>query len=347
MASFGTLQEPQVQDLEYWQGARYRFGQSKGHYESWFLRANHPARNEAFWIRYTIFSPNGRPNGAIGELWAIHSDGEAGKVRAAKSEIPIHNCQFAPRGLNVKIGSATLEPGELRGEAGRPHHIRWNLAYRDGGAPMVFLPENLYEARFPKAKAVAPRPHVVFSGTLEVDGERMRIDDWVGSENHNWGSKHTDTYAWGQVVGFDNAPDAFLECATVRLKFGPLWTPPLTFAVLRIDDLDYKVNSLLQSFKAIGGWGWKDGAFDWRFDTRDDKAGIRIYGHIHATRADFVGLTYSNPPGGSHTCLNSKIAACEVTLECAGRPPLTLATRHRAAFEILTDDTDHGIPQAT
>src|SRR5262249_44030132 len=51
--------------------ARYRIGQRSGHYESYFLRANHPARPQGFWIRYTIFSPDQRPQDAIGELWAI------------------------------------------------------------------------------------------------------------------------------------------------------------------------------------------------------------------------------------------------------------------------------------
>jgi hypothetical protein len=50
--------------------------------------------------------------------------------------------------------------------------------------------------------------------------------DWVGSQNHNWGSKHTDRYSWGQVAGFDAHPESFLEVATARLKLGPLWTPP-------------------------------------------------------------------------------------------------------------------------
>ena len=95
------------------------------------------------------------------------------------------------------------------------------------------------------------------------------------------------------------------------------------------------------------GGGWEDGTFDWRFDARDDRACVRICGHFHAKSADFVGLTYYNPPGGSHTCLNSKIAACEVTLERANGSPLTLATQHRAAFEILTDDTGHGVAKAT
>lgn len=317
-------------DLAFWQGARYRPGQPGGHYESWFLRANHPTRNAAFWIRHTIFAPHGRPQDAIGEVWAIHFDGERRVIRAAKDEIPIGDCQFAPRGLEVQIGGATLVPGDLRGSANGAHHIRWSLAYRDGGAPMVFLPERMYEARLPKAKALCTRPHVVFDGALDVDGESIAVDGWIGSENHNWGSKHTDTYAWGQVVGFDEAPDAFLECATARLKLGPLWTPPMTIVCLRVGARDYKLNSLLQSFRAKGARE----KFDWRFDSAQD--GVRMHGRIHAAPDDFVSLAYYNPPGGSHTCLNSKVAACEVTLERPGEPPLTLTTRHRAAFEILT-----------
>jgi len=34
-------------DLSYWQGARYRQDESRGHYGTWFLRANHPTRKVA------------------------------------------------------------------------------------------------------------------------------------------------------------------------------------------------------------------------------------------------------------------------------------------------------------
>ncbi|MCC2637097.1 MAG: hypothetical protein K0Q68_816 [Moraxellaceae bacterium] len=327
--------------LSHWQGVRYRTGQDKGHYESWFLRANHPSRKEGFWLRYTIFAPAGQPQKAIGELWAIHFDGESGRIRAGKAELPISACFFSKEGLGVQIGAATFKSGEAQGEVQTPHALRWNLRYEDGGTPLVFLPEHLYTSPFPKAKAVTPRPLVRFAGTLEVDGETVVIDNWVGSENHNWGGKHTDTYAWGQVAGFDNAPDAFLEAITAKLKVGPLWTPPLTILVLRVGQEEYRLNGLARSFGANGSWRY----FDWQFDStlRD----VRIHGRIHAQAQDFVGLTYYNPPGGSHTCLNSKIAACELTLERKGREPLQLRTAHRAAFEILTDDTAHGIPVVT
>lgn len=327
------------QPTSFWQGARYRHGQQAGHYESWFLRANHPTRAEAFWIRYTIFAPEGRPEAAIGELWFIYSDQASGRILADKAELPISACFFAPDALDVRIGSATLKPGELQGGfSGRHHTLSWNLRYSGGGQPLLFLPENLYATALPKAKAVTPRPLVSFSGELTVDGEVFAIEDWTGSENHNWGRKHTDTYAWGQVAGFDNAPDVFLEAITARLKLGPVWTPAMTILVLRDGDEEYRCNALLRAVQAKGSWRY----FEWHFDTR--MPGVRIHGRISAERSDFVGLTYYNPPGGSHTCLNSKIAACELTLERTGKPPRHFQTSNRAAFEILTDDTGHDVP---
>ncbi|HSW11781.1 MAG TPA: hypothetical protein VLI06_03005 [Solimonas sp.] len=320
-----------------WQAPRYRPGQGDGHYESWFLRANHPTRPQAFWIRYTLFAPRGRPDLAEGELWAIHFDGDSRQIRAGKSEIPLAQCAFGGSGLDLRIGEAILRPGLLQGEIRQPHRLCWDLRYSGGGSPLLFLPEPLYGRSFPKAKAVTPRPLVRFSGTLEVDGESLQIDDWVGSENHNWGSKHTDSYAWGQVAGFDNAPEAFLELISARLKVGPLWLPTLTVAVLRIGNEEHRLNGILRGFRAHGQWRY----FRWEFAS--SQGGVRLHGHIEASREDFVGLTYRNPPGGTHLCLNSKIASCELLLEREGQPSLKLETRHRAAFEILTDDPDSGV----
>ena len=65
---------------------------------------------------------------------------------------------------------------------------------------------------------------------------------------------------------------------------------------------------------------------------------------MRAPPAAFVGLRYRNPPGGIKYCLNTKIAECSLRLTDlkTGRTD-TLRTANRAAFEILTDDTDHGV----
>ncbi|MBW1989238.1 MAG: hypothetical protein JRI97_06800 [Deltaproteobacteria bacterium] len=318
--------------------ARYRPQDAKGHYESYFLRANHPERPLAFWIRYTVFSPKGRPEQAIGELWGMVFDGETNKHVAAKTELPISQCHFDPDSFNVQIGDAFLKSGSLSGKAKTgTREIGWDLSYIGGERPLFLLPLNLYEAPLPKAKALVGRPHARFAGTITVNGEPLEIDDWVGSQNHNWGSKHTDLYAWGQVAGFTGAPDAFLEVGTAKLKFGPVWTPYMTVMVLRIDGEEYPLNGLLKSLTAKGSFDY----FTWKFSSRGP--GIQVDGTISAKPADFVGLTYYNPPGGIKHCLNSKIAACELTVT-AGNRTQRLVTPHRAAFEILTDDRAHGIP---
>jgi hypothetical protein len=324
-----------------WNRFRYVREAQGGHYESYFQRANHPERPLAFWIRYTMFSPKGRAGDAVGELWAIYFDGENDRITAVKEVFPLLSCEFSDTGLGVRIGPAALSEGRLQGRASsRGHSLQWALQYEGHEPPLLLLPRSFYGGGLPKAKALVGTPNAVFEGVLSVDGDAIRIDGWRGSQNHNWGSKHTDSYAWGQVAGFDNAPDAFLECSTARLRFGPLWTPALTLVVLRAEGREFALNSLARAVRAHGHFDF----FDWRIESRCSR--FRLSAHIHAPPSAFVGLNYDNPPGGTKTCLNTKLAGCELTLEQAGKAPRTFTTKHRAAFEILTERQDHGVPIA-
>lgn len=316
----------------------YRPGQTAGHYESFFLRANHPQKPLAFWIRYTIFSPQGQPEKAIGELWAVYFDEENKSNTAVKKEVPFGQCSFSSSGLDTRIGEAILKTDRLSGTAAANNHeISWDLSYAGGEKPLFLLPLKLYAAGFPKAKSCVPLPLARFNGMLRVDGREVKIEDWVGSQNHNWGSKHTDLYAWGQVAGFDNSPGSFLEVATARVKIGPLWTPRMTTAVLRHRGREYALNSVNQMLLAHGEFGY----FHWQFGSIANEVGIS--GRIWADRLHFTGLNYYNPPGGSKHCLNTKLAACHLKLTLPNGTSEFLVTDHRAAFEILTDKNDHGI----
>jgi hypothetical protein len=319
--------------------ARYRAGQAAGHYESYFQRANHPTRPQAFWVRYTIFSPAGRPRDAIGELWAVVFNGDTGRHVVAKSEVPIDRCAFSNDQLAVRIADSELAPGVLVGRAGSlSNGITWNLGYRGGTAPVFDLPLGRYDGSFPKAKALVGVPMARFTGAMTLNDEALAIDNWVGSQNHNWGAQHTDRYAWGQVCGFDDAPDSFLETASARLKIGPIWSKLITPLVLRHAGKEFACNSLWQGLRARASYDY----FHWRFASKNKSA--QIEGEIRAPREAFVGLRYYNPPGGVKYCLNSKIASCtlHVTDFSTGRTE-TLRAANRAAFEILTDDADHGI----
>jgi hypothetical protein len=318
---------------------RLRLRPGRGHYESWFLRANAPDEPLAFWIRYTIFVPAAAPAAAEGELWAVVFDGATGRHAVAKAEVPLASCRFDPERLGVEIASARLVDGHAAGAVGTgDDRIEWTLAFGGGEPPLLLLPPALYDAALPRAKALVPRPLATFEGTLVAGSRRIAVAGWRGSQNHNWGSRHTDHYAWGQVAGFDEEPDAFLEVATAWLRFGPLWTPPMTPVVLRRAGAETRINTLGRTVRARAHL---DG-FRWRFTSQDDA--FAIDGTIEAPPAAFVGLRYRNPPGGDKHCLNTKIATCrlEVTDRAAGRTT-TLTSRHGAAFEILTDDRTHGV----
>jgi hypothetical protein len=321
---------------------RHRAGSSDGHYESYFIRANHATRALAFWIRYTIFSPSGRPHDAHGELWAIVFDAERGRHAAAKQAWPLKACRFDGQALAVDLPSAQLGNGHAQGTCeSNGRRIGWDLRFALGQSPLLLLPEALYEGGFPKAKSLVSRPLARFDGALTVDdGESVPVQAWIGSQNHNWGRQHTDRYAWGQVAGFDGGDhdESFLEVASAKLKFGPLWTPWITPIVLRHRGREYRLNALGRSLRAsvtVHG-------FDWRFESRS--AELRVQGRIHAERVDFVGLRYANPPGGIKQCLNSKVAQADVTLQHPDGRRERLVSRRRAAFELLGDDADHGVP---
>ncbi len=195
----------------------------------------------------------------------------------------------------------------------------------------------MYETKLPKAKSLVGLPCAEFTGSITTDGTAHIIDSWIGSQNHNWGSRHTDDYAWGQVAGFDNAPVSFLELATARIKIGPIWTPRMTLIVLRHEGREYALNTTRCSLRANGRFG----RFFWNFSSGNELAYIE--GEIVSTPLNFVGLTYHNPPGGDKFCLNCKIASCRVLLTIPGENPVLLVTGNRAAFEILTDDPAHGV----
>lgn len=319
----------QTSTMANWNGARYQPGTDRGHYESWFVRATDPRGLRAFWLRYTVFSPRGPGHDAVGDLWAVVSDRATGVIAPVKQSFPIASCSFAADRLDVQLGDARLTDRAVVGTATESGHaIRWDLALAGGGPPLLLLPDYLYNAPFPRAKSVVCRPLARFSGTIEVDGTALTIADWVGSQNHNWGSRHTDRYAWGQVAGFDDAPDAFLECSTARLKLGPVWTPPLSPVVLRLGAETLTWNGLVSAVRNRGTYS----PFHWRIRGAANHGAIEV--RMDANEADAVSLRYPNPPGGEKRCRNTNLAQCEVVLDRPGQPPVTLRT-NRAAFEIL------------
>jgi len=315
------------------EGARFRLGAARGHYESWFVRGNHPTRPLAFWFRYTVFSPAARPQDAEAELYAIVFDGERGRHLVARQRHPLSDSLFPTAGLGVRIGASRLDRDSAEGRAEGPGPgvvISWKLAFVGGGPPLLMLPERLYAGGFPKAKSLVIRPSVTFGGEIALGDEVLPVDGWRGSVNHNWGSRHTDRYAWGQVAGFVDHPDTFLEVATARIRVGPVLTPAMTPIVLRHQGREHRLNALRTLFGRASLHG-----LEWSFKARGE--GLALRGTMRAGPIDVVTLWYPNPPGGQKICINTKIATCELELTTDGGHTERLRTPNGAAFELLVD----------
>src|SRR5690349_1876078 len=120
--------------------------QARGHYESFFQRANHPRRPLAFWIRYTLLVPDGHPDDAVGEVWATFFDGEQRRVTVVKERQRLVDCELVRGRLGLRIGGSSLEEGSLRGTAQhRDHRISWALDYEAPEPPLLLLPMRYYE----------------------------------------------------------------------------------------------------------------------------------------------------------------------------------------------------------
>lgn len=309
----------------------------RGHVESYFLKLNDKAGRRALWLKATILSNIGSPEGAIAEAWAVAFDREGEHV-AVKESLPFSKSRFSNAGLDIVANGLRLGEGSLTGEithAGRT--ISLDLSFTKGAPPLVPFPyEAMYEGRFPKSKLVSPHPDSLFSGSYSVDDEEVTVDGWRGMQGHNWGESHAHLYAWAHGNQWDQDEDFVLEGLSARVKLGPVLSPLTTLVCVRHRGVRYDFNRVVDLARARGSVDPRR----WAFRAESDLGSIE--GELFGQNEDFVGLYYANPDGAMTYCLNTKLAHARVRFEPRGRLPMTLTSR-TAALEIGTHEPNHGI----
>lgn len=301
------------------------------YYESRYIRANHPEQPQALWLRETLLLPTaGDP---VADVWVMMFDPDGAGNRALKEPYPIDAAAYEYDNWTARIGATSIDDRSAQGVVtGGNRSARWDLRITPGSEDMVkLLSDRAYKARIPTAKTTVRHPLAQFDGQVELDDVRLVLDGWTGSVNHNWGTRHTPAYAFGQVCGFDNAPDSSLEIVTARAAIGPVLTPAATLFVFRHAGQEFAVRSILGSLQSHG----KYRPFSWAFGARVGDQ--MIEGEIVAEPADFIGLTYTDTDGGSKYCYNSAIATCRVQVAGKAFERDELVATRRAMFEILTD----------
>jgi hypothetical protein len=308
------------------------------YYESRFIRANHPDRAQALWLRETVLLPTA--GNSVADVWVMVFEPDGAGNRALKVSYPIDDADYDDDAWTARIGASTIDDASAQGNVSLgDRSARWDLRITPGAHDEVrLLTDRAYAARIPTAKTTVRHPLVQFDGLVELDGARTMVDGWTGSVNHNWGTRHTPAYAFGQVCGFDDASESTLEIVTARAALGPFLTPAATLFVFRHDGQEFAVRSILASLQSHGRYR----PFTWSFGGR---AGERmIEGEITADPADVIGLTYTDTDGTSKYCYNSALANCRVQVAGRAFQRAELVATRRVMFEILTDTRQDAVP---
>ena len=303
------------------------------YYESRFIRANHPERPQAIWLRWTLLLP--APGEPVADVWVMLFDPDGTGNRAIKVPHPVAGADYLSDPWSARIADTVVDDVHAEGTL---DGATWDLAIAPGDEPVVkLLTDRSYAAKFPTAKTQVRHPLAHFDGTLVLGDTTVAVESWRGSVNHNWGSKHTPAYAFGQVCGFDDHPNSSLEVVTAHAAVGPLRLPAVTLFVLRHAGWEIAVRSVLAARRTRGSYR----PFRWTFGGRAD--GFELRGEISAEPRDVIGLTYTDTNGKTKYCYNSALADCRITLSGNGVDAEIVALR-RVMFEILTDERHRTVP---
>lgn len=308
------------------------------YYESRYIRANHPDLPQALWLRETLLLPTAGQ--AVADVWVMVFDPDGAGNRALKEPYPIESADYGYEDWTARIAATVLDDGSAEGVVTGGHRsARWDLRITPGDeAPVRLLTDRAYAARFPTAKTTVRHPLARFDGLLELDDVRLVLDGWRGSVNHNWGTRHTPSYAFGQVCGFDDAPDTTLEIVTARAALGPVLLPGVTLFVFRHAGQEFAVRSIRGSLQTHGHYR----PFRWTFGGRVGDQ--MIEGEIVTEPSDVIGLTYTDTDGAAKYCYNSAIANCRIQVAGKAFERTELTASRRAMFEILTSDRNETVP---
>ncbi|TMK72703.1 MAG: hypothetical protein E6G49_06370 [Actinobacteria bacterium] len=308
-----------------------------GHYESYYLKATRPGGGRGVWIRHTVHK---RPEeDATAALWLTLFDADAPGPRAVKAAFGADELSV-PDGGYIRIDGAALEPGHAKGKIATPElSAGWDLRFSDDGDAFHHLPyDRLYDAPLPRTKFLSPYPSARFDGGVTVGEEVIEVSSWPGMVGHNWGAEHAERWVWIQGAFLDGEEPTYFDMAAGRIKLGPVQTPWVGNAMLRIGSVEHRL-----------------GGFDRMLSTKVSERptsctfqiagkGIKVRGRVASEARNFVAWVYADPKGPEHNTINCSISDLELEVQRDGRPPERLEVIGAAAYEFGTRDTDHGIP---
>lgn len=328
-----------------------------GMYESYYLRAVAPDEPLGVWIRHTVHKPPGQ--GPRGSVWCTVFDARRGGpfmhkltsdeltvpsggwIAVGEIDGPSRPNETGGEGADGHGQGASLSSAQARGTCGA---ARWSLRFTSQEPELRHLPRRwLYKAPLPRTKLTSPAPAASFDGALELAGQgTIELRGWRGMVGHNWGSEHAERWIWLHGVGFNEAPDAWLDVAIGRVKLAGRMTPWVANGALELDGRRYRIGGL-----AARGLHVAESADGCRLRLVGER-GLTLEASVEVPAGTAAGWHYADPDGGAgHDVVNCSIASLRLTVTLPGsQAPRSLHTAHGGAYELGMREHDHGVPIA-
>jgi hypothetical protein len=306
-----------------------------GTYEAWYLTVSDPGRRRGFWIRYTTLNPAaGVPIEGHSALWVFAFDRDEPTAKwGAKATFPLRALQVQSRPFTVRLQGAVLSrdgcSGELHADSGS---ARWDLRWTSREPPFPFL-----RPRWQALSSVAnigAQPALTVSGTIEINGRAHVLEDVPGGQQHTWGSSHALAWNWG----FASGPDFWVDGATSRVRSRLGRALVGTAVGARAAGHPFLFNGpvrILRNRGPISPDGWVAQA----------RLGERVLNvSVKPRREDLIGVTYTDPRGGTRFCYHTETADLELRLTRHDETLAHVTQRAGAAFEYASELPLPGLP---
>ena len=323
----------------------WRPADPRPHIESLFLKVNLTEARQALWLQFGARTPQPSVDEPHAHVMAARFHVDAPNRNCAiKQRYAPDEAAGGPVGLALRFGDCVLEEGHTAGRVARNgHDIAWELHHRpDGRSLQHYDYDRLYALPFPRTKATTPVLSSRFRGWVEVDGERLEVNDAPGMQGHNWGVEYAWRWAWahGNTLEGRRGP-ALFEALTGQIRLGATTSPWIGTAVLESEGERLRFDTLRHPLALRS----QPGGTHWHLLARDRQHRLTV--QIEAPAAHFLGVTYLNPDGRLVRCANCSVASAELRLFARqGRRWVErdhLVSRHGAALELAGPELAPGL----
>ncbi len=309
---------------------------SRGFQEVWYLKFNIPNTQSALWLRFTLLSSSNQFR-QVAELWGIYFDHQNGATSklALKQTFAMSAASFDPP--VIKIGQSTLSNQATDGVIqSRGKSIAWSLKTTQRSvASCNLVPKPLSQLKLVKNTVESVYEDLLFSGWIEIDGNRIEIDKALGMQAHLAGPKNGHNWVWAHCNSFtdekNHLKDFVFEGLAARARLpGGLPTPTITSLYFWYQGKPYFFSTPTDWFRCHQ----KLKPNCWEIQAERGK--LRFQGTIEFELRDFAGVTYEDTDGSLLYCSNSKLSNARFSVYENGRLIENFVSKRSAALEIVS-----------